>query len=195
MLSVTVNVDDANTQRLIKDLGKDAPKVMADSQNRAVAGVRTDGTRLIKKESGIERKKIFDSFRVIKASSKSSSPAARVIVSGKPIALGKYPHKPKRTMGGKTKNGVKINVAGKDIHFRHAFVAKMPSGHIGIFERVRGNKTRSGKELLKEFFGPSIPQLAGRKNIEKVITEQAQERFHKRFNQQANRYLKKRGAK
>lgn len=195
MLSVSINVNDANTQRLIKELGKDAPKVLADSQNRAVAGVRTDGTRLIKKESGIERKKIFDSFRVIKASSKSSSPQAKVIVSGKPIALGKYSHKPKRIMGGKTKTGVKINVAGKDVHFRHAFVAKMPNGHVGIFERVRGKKTRSGKEQLKEFFGPSIPQLAGRENIEKTITEKAQERFHKRFTQQAERYLKKRGAK
>lgn len=195
MLSVSIDVNDANTQRLIKDLGKDAPKVMADSQNRAVAGVRTDGTRLIKKESGIERKKIFDSFSVIKASPKSSTPAAKVIVSGRPVALGKYSHKPKRTMGGKTKNGVRINVAGKEVHFRHAFVAKMPTGHIGIFERVRGNKTRSGKEQLKEFFGPSIPQLAGRKNIEKVITEKAQERFNKRFTQQAERYLKKKGAK
>ncbi|WP_392559349.1 phage tail protein [Orbus mooreae] len=195
MLSISIDVDDASVKSLMNELGDKAARIMADSQNRAIAGVRTDGTKLIKSESGIERKVIFKSFTLIKASAKSDNPTAKVIVSGRPVGLIKYPHKPKRIMAGKTRSGVKINVAGKDVHFKHGFVAKMPNGHIGIFERVRGVKTKGGKEKLSEFFGPSVPQLAGRGAIEEKIIKQAQERFINRFNQQANRYLKSKGAK
>ena len=52
----------------------------------------------------------------------------------------------------------------------HAFIAKMPSGHIGVFERegekrlsktTRKGKKNTERDHIREFFGPSVPGMFG----------------------------------
>lgn len=50
--------------------------------------------------------------------------------------------------------GVYVNVRGS---YRHAFVAAMKSGHVGVFRRVPGTHMSSNpnKEQIRELFGPN----------------------------------------
>lgn len=183
---------------ILKELGDKADKVLADATNRALAGMRTDGTKLVVAESGIVRKKVFSAFTIIKASSSGEFKHARVEIKGNPIGLSKFKHKvkkPKATKKGFEPGTLSVNIGKKAVVFRHAFVATMKSGHVGIFERQRGVLTSSGREKLQELFGPSIPQFAGRKHISSKVQIEAQKRFVTRFNQQAQRWLNKKGAK
>lgn len=195
---IIMNIDagqEAASKRLLKELGKNGSKVLADSYNRAAAGMRTDGTRMIVNGSGLKRPVVYKAFRIVKASPKSVSPEAKVIIDGHTVALIQNTHKPVKPMVGKTKGGVTVNLGHTKVIFRHAFVAKMPSGHIGIFQRQRGVKNDDGREKLTELFGLSVPQIAEREDIVKPVQEKAIERFLTRFEQQTDRFLRKSGAR
>lgn len=56
--------------------------------------------------------------------------------------------------------------------FSHAFVARMKSGHVGIFERT-GGMTSDGSDAIREIMGDSVPQMLGNKGVEKKLAEEA----------------------
>lgn len=194
---ITMKIDAGQSRissSVLKKLGDKADKVAADATNRSLAGMRTDGTKLVVKESGIVRKKVFYSFTVFKASSSVQTHNARVEITGNPIGLAKF-KKPKKNKKGLSSGSLSVSLGQKTITFHHAFVATMKSGHVGIFERQRGVLTSSCREKLQELFGPSIPQFAGRGHITDTVQSKAQERFAARFNQQMERWLNKMGAR
>lgn len=194
MISINIDAGQNKISTLIlKKLGNKTDRVLADSTNRALQGMRTDGTKLIVSDSGIVRKRVFSAFKIIKSG--PNSPTGRVDIFGRPIGLVNFKHTPKNQMTGKTKGGVRVKLGQKTVIFKHAFVAEMRSGHVGIFERQRGIKTRTGREKLQELFGPSIPQFAGRQHITQTVQKNATARFLKRFEQQSQRWLKQSGAK
>lgn len=87
---ITMKIDAGQSRissSVLKKLGDKADKVVADATNRALAGMRTDGTKLIVKESGIVRKKVFSAFTIIKASASGQTHNARVEITGNPIFL------------------------------------------------------------------------------------------------------------
>ncbi len=55
-----------------------------------------------------------------------------------------------------------------------AFVARMKSGHIGIFERMKGTKTKGGKEKLAELYGMSIPDMVKSRDVAFEIQQKGQ---------------------
>lgn len=55
-----------------------------------------------------------------------------------------------------------------------AFVAKMKSGHIGIFERMTGTKGTDGKEKLAELYGMSIPSMIKSRDVAFEIQQKGQ---------------------
>lgn len=191
MIIVDANfINDKQIQRALRQLGPYSDKVLKDSYSRAANGMRTDATRLIVKTSGLKRAFVFKSFSLIKSSNQ-----ARVFIKGRPIPLYLYGVNPKGVMKGRTKGGVSVKFDGKRERFRHAFITQFKSGHIGIFERQRGVRTSTGKIAIKEFFHLSVPQYAGRNEISEPVMQNANERFMKRFQQQADRYFRKMGVR
>lgn len=72
--------------------------------------------------------------------------------------------------------------------FNNAFVARMKSGHVGIFERT-GGVTADGSDEIKELMGSSVPQMLGSKEIEERLAEVAKEKFEERMEHEINRLL------
>lgn len=66
--------------------------------------------------------------------------------------------------------------------FQYAFVARMGSGHTGIFERTGGMTSRS-KDELEELYGPSVPQMLGRQEVAEKLTNEAMKSFEKNLDQ------------
>jgi hypothetical protein len=98
--------------------------------------------------------------------------------TGRPVALINYGAR-------QGKNGVSVQVkAGRSV-LRHAFIATMPNGHRGVFERTgkqhkklmrNGKAIRSGLPI-KELFGPSIPQSLGNDAVEKALMTKIRQKF------------------
>jgi hypothetical protein len=105
-----------------------------------------------------------------------------------------FKHKPKMPMP-PAKGPVQVQVKKGDgsSELGHAFVAKMPSGHIGIFEREgekRKNKDSHGKEIasskehdhIKELSGPStVGMFKANETVHNAVIEKIMETLDKRM--------------
>lgn len=64
--------------------------------------------------------------------------------------------------------------------FQDAFVARMGSGHVGIFERTGGSSSKGGDEI-KELMGSSIPQMIGHREVSEKLARESMEKFEDRL--------------
>lgn len=60
--------------------------------------------------------------------------------------------------------------------FTDAFVARMKSGHIGIFERT-GASTSEGSDEIREIMGSSVAQMVGKQEVAQKLTEESYRTF------------------
>ncbi len=72
--------------------------------------------------------------------------------------------------------------------FEHAFVARMGSGHVGIFARD-GGKTRSGGDSISEIMGGSVPGMLGSEKVREKLAEETAEKYMERYHHEVNRLL------
>ena len=72
--------------------------------------------------------------------------------------------------------------------FMDAFVARMKSGHIGIFERT-GGMTSEGSDAIREIMGSSVAQMVGRQEVAQKLTEEAYQTFDTELDKAVYRIL------
>lgn len=68
---------------------------------------------------------------------------------------------------------------------RGAFLARMKSGHLGVFNRVE-----NGKFPIVQRYGPSVPQMLENANVQKYVEDRATEMLAKRMEHEIDRMLK-----
>ena len=74
---------------------------------------------------------------------------------------------------------------GNKTTFRQAFIAKMKSGHVGVYERK--DETRLP---IEQHFGPSTPGMfKANEDVNKAVMEKAGETFDKRVQHELERLL------
>ncbi|RKJ39238.1 hypothetical protein D7X94_12955 [Acutalibacter sp. 1XD8-33] len=81
----------------------------------------------------------------------------------------------------------KFIAEGKTL-FEHAFVARMGSGHVGIFERD-GGRSPSGGSSIREIMGGSVPGMLGKDEGKEKLGEQAAEKYMERYHHEVVRLL------
>lgn len=62
----------------------------------------------------------------------------------------------------------------------YAFIARMKSGHIGIFERT-GGQMAGGGDAIHELMGSSVPTMVGNETVREELTRAAWEKFDERL--------------
>lgn len=72
--------------------------------------------------------------------------------------------------------------------FSKAFVARMQSGHVGIFERT-GGKTPTGDAAIREIMGSSVPQMLGNEEVQERLSEKTMDKMEERLQHEVNRIL------
>ncbi|MCI9191991.1 MAG: hypothetical protein HFE92_01140 [Acutalibacter muris] len=72
--------------------------------------------------------------------------------------------------------------------FEHAFVARMGSGHVGIFARD-GGTSRSGGDSISEIMGGTVPGMLGKDEVKEKLGEQAAEKYMERYHHEVMRLL------
>lgn len=152
-------------QAVIRALNKTAQQ----ARTAAAAEVRTAGYNI--KASAIK-----NSFSIDKA--RRGRLVAVLRATGRPIALINYGAR-------QNKGGVSVQVkTGRQV-LRHAFIATMPNGHKGVYQRtgkehkkvIRNGHSRRTGLPIKELFGPSIPQSLANDSVEKALMKKIREKF------------------
>lgn len=98
-------------------------------------------------------------------------------------------------------------VKGQGGTIAHAFLARMKSGHVGVFQRAGKNansvpsywrstwgwgahKGRGVKEAIKKLSGPSTPQMLGSPSVTEFIAKKMLERMDKNLEHEIDAFLK-----
>ncbi len=179
------------------------------AMSKAVSRVRTASVDAIQEQYDIAASDIRAN-RAIKSRYRTGRGGveATVVFSGKRIPLhrygGAYPKFPTQDVGaGKKPVMVKgvwtrqyQGVAARGHQFKatpatqflEAFVARMKSGHIGIFERT-GGVTAEGSDEIRELMGSSVPQMIGHENVARKLAEDAYSTFEKNLDAAVLRIL------
>lgn len=177
MMKLSVSADIKGiTASMTRYVGEQQQAVIR-ALNKTAVQARTAASQEVKSAGyNIKASAIKKSFSIDKAR------RGRLVVvlraTGRPIALINYGAR-------QNKNGVSVQVKASRTILRHSFIATMPNGHRGVFQRV-GDKhkkvMRNGKVFrtglpIKEMFGPSIPQSLANASVEKALMEKIRQKF------------------
>ena len=170
-------------------LERNADKAIVRALNKTIRPVATAGIRVMAKEMRVPQKAIRKHSHIRKATFQQKR--ATITMSGRRIPI--------MTFGARqTKRGVtyKGRSGGRQL-IPGAFIATMPSGHVGVFKRTgQFNRTRSGRyagqrrEAIGERFGPSPPHVFVRPSVQKAMESTAAARWKKNLDHELNRVMK-----
>lgn len=155
-------------------------KAVMRALNRTVENVRAEAVRRLRDSYNIKAGVIRDQMTLRTAW--SGNLKASVVANGKPIPLYEFsPRWSPRDPGAsfEVRRGTRKTLA-------HTFVARMKSGHKGVFERI-------GKSRLpiEEKFSIGVPGMFGAKAVQEALEVIGRSRFVVNLNQQID-YLFKR---
>lgn len=169
-MSQSVSTNSAETKLLqdsLKAIPGAAGRAGARALNYVVSGWRKEAGRLVAVDYAIPQSRIIELLEVLKATASMTITEAAVVGVGKKgqplldFVVGKKDApSTKRTSGGGYTPTIGISVLIKRASGKKAvpgaFIAKMDSGHVGVFKRIPGTKWR----IREEFVGSPINILA-----------------------------------
>ncbi|MBI4720826.1 MAG: phage tail protein [Chitinivibrionia bacterium] len=155
----------ADVKATFAGVGNIAPKVISRSINRALDGVKTDGSRLVNQQITAKVSVIKKSFTMSRATVNRLTGTASS--SGKPLPLIEFSFR-------QTKKGVTIQIFRNKARklIPGAFITTVKNGHSGVFWRVYhetkkpvrpkvsyGRLPKKYRLPMKELFGPRTPDI------------------------------------
>ena len=180
MASLQVKLDIDPVLRSLDRLGIQlAEKAITRSLNETIKSVKTNASRKVREELTILAKDVKRELSVRRA--RRGELEAAVIVTVTPTGLIKF--RARQTARGVT---VQVKRKGGRKRLPHAFIAKMPSGHRGVFTRREG----VGRLPIHERFSTSVGQFLADERVLSQIGGAAQERFTKELSSQVDFLLR-----
>lgn len=141
--------------------------------NRTITSVQTEANRKIRERYNLRASAVRKQMRIGRAN--KSRLFAELVVSGRRIPLVEFSAR-------QNSKGVSVRVTRERKTVRTAFIARMKSGHVGVFART------SKKRLpIEELFSISLPRAFTQKQILAAVRKKAAERFPIEF-ERAARY-------
>jgi hypothetical protein len=155
-LELTTDMAQAN----IKAFEQRAPAAVARALNRSAISGRAEMVSLIAADMGLKAGVVRGAIRIENAS--ADNLVAKIEARGKRIPIMEFGAKGREPSRGRPPGvRAKSGIGGTQKTYPHAFIATMPGGHRGVFERVPGADRRGGQPHrsqlpIKELTGPSI---------------------------------------
>ncbi len=192
------------TKALLGDVKDGAATVLARSMNRANKGIATDSAKEIAKELNLKQATIKKNYALNNATVAKLS--ANFRSTGRPIPLIEYG-------ACQVKNGVSVQVKkskGRKV-IPMAFIAKMKSGHLGVFTRKKeylgtgrptgtpksgylytqpGTWSRRYRLPVEEMYGPRVEDVFSNDDVMGKVIAGAEDRLQKTMEQQTEYLLK-----
>ena len=196
---IRINADDMKkVEASLRGLPDTVAKVASRAINDTLAGVKTDASAEIRAIVTLKKSAVDATFKVSKASVTNLSGLFRS--TGSPVPLIEYgARQVKAGVSVQVKRGTpRSTVIG-------AFIARMKSGHKGVFWRewhqaIRKPMNRNipyGK-LPKKYrlpiaqrYGPRVPDILSNEPVMDSVMKKAEERMHKNIDRELNYELSK----
>lgn len=181
-----IEIDDYDLQRAA-DLLREFPGVVDRLSKRAVrksvSGVQRQAVQKISERYTVEKKRIRPTLSVsFRGSSASFSSRGRV------SDLSYFKHNPRRVPTRRPAKGRYLYsevVRGQGGTIAHAFLARMQSGHVGVFHRVNGNESMP----IQKNYAPSVPQMLGSPSIRSYMEKHLQKRLSGAVEREVDNFL------
>ena len=170
------------TQTLLAGIPKGAERAFSSAINRGLSHTKTQAFKQVKKVYAVKQSALNEATTTKVQKASTGNLAGYVSFSGVKIPLYKFQVTPKEP-----RKGQKVRAAvmkGGGATFDSAFIAKMRSGHIGIFERITSRRLP-----IEEKMGLSAAQMVKNEVIMDQLTKEAQEKVDERLKHEIDRIL------
>lgn len=190
VIAVSIREDAKQVKRALRGIKGGREKVLTRALNKTIRPVQTAAVRGIAKDMRIKQKDVRKAIRLQRANYAHLN--AYIEASGKRLPLIAFgARQTRRGVSYKSWGGGRKTVPG-------AFIARMPSGHRGVFIRY-GNKRRQRggryagrmRQPIDELKGASIPRVFLRQHIERAMRETAKERWQANIRHELEYFLSK----
>jgi len=171
-------------ERMLRHLPEAAPKAMSSAIQRAAETARTEAARKVRETYFVKHSDVIATIRIQRPGALS----ANVISRGNAISLSKFNVTPKQPQPRRNAAIIVRVKKGEGGPIKSAFVARMKSGHIGVF--LRAGKQR---KPIQELYGPPIPQMLGNPSVKEWVETQASEKLEERLTHEIDRILEGKG--
>jgi hypothetical protein len=155
MLNITLTNSTAIESNL-GEMPERTRKAMVRALNRGINSARTVMVARISKDTGLKSKDVRDALPVKLAT--FDRPVARLATSLKRIPLIKFNARGPEPSRGRGR-GVTYRLGGGRGRLEHAFIARMSTGHRGVFYRRGQNEARVPRLPIGEAHGPSLGRV------------------------------------
>ena len=194
MIRLDIRSDIARAQKKLAQLSANLQsKAVVRAINKTAAQTKVESSREIRGAGyNLKAKTIKAGVTISKATPKNQQAVVKAV--GKRLNLINYNAR-------QVANGVSVRVKGQKTVLLHAFLAKMPNGHIGVYERIQGLPARrvgyekDGKKNnkvlpIRSVDGPSIPQAFAEETVNKALHKGIAERFPRLLDHEITYLLK-----
>ncbi|MEF2145127.1 MAG: phage tail protein [Desulfovibrionaceae bacterium] len=169
------------------------PAAAARAVNKTLQGLRTDVVREVRGRYNVPAKDVRGTMSIRKAWKHNAEGVLRIRAARSVplVRFGALPRTPKVKRPRKGAPGVSVKVlsSGGRKPLRRVFVARMRSGHVGVYERASGVRALP----IRELHGPSFVPYLYRDDVHERVTDMATDRLWKHLDHEAGRELKKAG--
>lgn len=173
---------------LLRTVKNGFPIATSRAINKSSSKTKTFMRKEAVKRYRVKSKDVTSSMKLTRASRTNLN--SQIRSTGKRIPLHKFrvsPKDPKFMPKGKMHKAAVFK--GGSMKAIRGFTAKMPSGHIGVFERT-GDYNSKGEEKIKENYGPSVPQMLGNKESLKIIEMETIRNIEENMSSETERLLR-----
>lgn len=182
-------------KKVMESLAKRGEEPVKKALNRVGDGVATEANRRVRQEYTVKAGDVKNTIRV----KKGNGTEVDVISKGGNFALPKFKVnlKTPRVKGDKPKVLKAAVKKGGGKKMKSAFVAKMKSGHVGVFNRGPSSSKRKKNSKgdfpglpIDEGFGPGAPVMLNNREVVKHVEKEAEQRMKTRLDHEIGRILK-----
>ena len=170
------------TQTLLAGIPKGAERAFSSAINRGLSHTKTQAFKQVRKVYAVKQSALNEATTTRVQNARTGNLVGYVSFSGVKIPLYKFQVTPKEP-----RKGQKVRAAvmkGGGTTFDSAFISKMRSGHIGIFERITSRRLP-----IEEKMGLSAAQMVKNEVIMDQLIKEAQEKVDERLNHEIDRIL------
>lgn len=192
-----IHIDSTRFNQILAEFGEfegKAPLALSRAINRAVSSAKTEAVRTVRKEYTAKAGKINKTIRITR--SKPGALTATIFSSGAAIPLSEFKVSPK-TVNPRRRTALSVEVRrGAKATLDRAFMARMPNGKVGVFERTgtfriatKGSHKGQRREDIDQKFGPAVPMMLNADSVTSAVQRRAEEQLEARLPHEINRIL------
>ena len=181
-----MEIDDSDLQRaanLLKEFPGAADRLSKRVVRSSVKGAQRAAAQKIAERYTFQKKRIAGAMRVSYRGNGAVFSACRRVND-----LAYFKHNPNRVPTKRPPKGRYLYsevVKGQGGTIAHAFLARMQSGHVGVFHRTHGNESMP----IAQNYAPSVPQMLGYPSIRSYMEEHLQGRLSVAVDREINNFL------